>query len=95
MGPGSPVSSFLLQERDFSLGFSQLVLSFVSVSTVQTKRCRWKSFCITSWMTLSLDLVNKCSLRSSCVPSARITHNPGTGVDHREAGVQKCELYTV
>lgn len=26
------------------------------------------------------------------MPSTRITHNPGTGVDHNEAGVQKCEL---
>lgn len=44
-------------------------------------------------MTLSLDLVNKCSLSSSCVPSTRITHNPGTHVDHNEAGRQKCELH--
>lgn len=45
-------------------------------------------------MTLSPDLVNKCSLSSSCVPSARITHNPGTQVDHNEARRQKCELLT-
>lgn len=27
------------------------------------------------------------------MPSTRITHNPGTHVDHNEAGRQKCELY--
>lgn len=44
-------------------------------------------------MTLSLDLVNKCSLSSSCVPSARITHNPGTQVTHNQAG-RKAEMWT-
>lgn len=57
----------------------------------KSKRLRRKSFCLTSWMTLSLDLVNKCSLSSSCVPSARITHNPGTEVDHNQAG-RKAEM---
>lgn len=61
---------------------------------MQTKLFGWKSFYIISWMTLSPDLVNKCSLSSSCVPSARITHNPGTQVDHNEARRQKCELLT-
>lgn len=27
------------------------------------------------------------------MPSTRITHNPGTHVDHNEAGRQKCELH--
>lgn len=46
-------------------------------------------------MTLSLDLVNKCSLSSSCVPSARITHNPGTQGDQNEAGRQKLNSNSV
>lgn len=45
-------------------------------------------------MTLSLDLVNKYSLSSSCVPSARITHNPGTQVHHNQAG-RKAEMWTL
>lgn len=53
---------------------------FVSVSMMRTQQFRWRSVCIISWMTLRLDLDNKCALKASCVPSARITHNPGTGV---------------
>lgn len=76
------------------MGFSYEVTPLLPVSTIQTKQFRRKSLCIISWMTLSLHLVNKCSLSSSCVPSATITHNLGTKVDHNKAGRQKCELDT-
>lgn len=94
LGEGTQLTSFKLPSTRMRLltGISQQVMSFAAVSTMQIKQLRWKSFCIISWMTLSLDLVNKCSLSTSCVPSARITHNPGTQVDHSEAGRQKCEL---
>lgn len=94
LGEGTQLTSFKLPSTRMRLltGISQQVMSFAAVFTMQIKQLRWKSFCIISWMTLSLDLVNKCSLSTSCVPSARITHNPGTQVDHSEAGRQKCEL---
>lgn len=61
-----PVLNFLLRWCDFALGFSpQVRVLFVPVSTTRTQQFRWKSVCIISWMTLSLDLVNKCALNAS------------------------------
>lgn len=76
-----------------ALGTGKLSVSRFSFhntnGTVETEK-----FCLISWMTLSLDLVNKYSLSSSCVPSAGITHNPGTRVHHNQAG-RKAEMWTL
>lgn len=44
---------------------------------------------------MSLDLVNKCALNASCLPSARITHNPGTWVITIRQGFSNVNSHTV